>query len=91
MRPQKHPANWQHFPFPEKTSNSWPWYLPTVRKQLEKFDFSVIGDDDYVPQIADLIDKTLENFSVNVTDAHVCIDRRLALKKNFAIDKGLIE
>jgi Tfp pilus assembly PilM family ATPase len=57
----------------------------------KKFDFSVIGDDDYVPQIADLIDKTLETFSVDVMDARVCIDRRLALKKNFAIDKGLTD
>ncbi len=57
----------------------------------KKFDLSVIGDDDYVPQIADLIDKTLETFSVSDSHARVSIDRRLALKKNFAIDKGLTD
>lgn len=67
--------------------------ITNVAKTLlpKKFDFSVIGDHDYVPQIADLIDKTLENFSTNVSGARVCIDRRLALKKNFAIDKGLTD
>lgn len=57
----------------------------------KKFDFSVIGDFEYVPQIADLIDKTLEHFSGDASDARVCIDRRLALKRNFAIDKGLTD
>ncbi len=57
----------------------------------KKFDFSVIGDYEFVPQIADLIDKTLEHFSSSVSAARVCIDRRLALKKNFAIDKGLTD
>jgi len=57
----------------------------------KKFDFSIIGDHDYVPQIAGLIDATLENFSTSLASARVCIDRRLALRKNFAVDKGLTD
>lgn len=61
-----------------------------VQTPLPKsFDFSIIGDQEFVPRIADLIDKTVDNFSSDISNTRVCIDRRLALKKNFAIDKGL--
>jgi len=61
-----------------------------VQSTLPKtFDVSIIGDHEYVPQISELIDKALDNFSSSIASASVCIDRRLALKKNFAIDKGL--
>ncbi|MBN1560062.1 pilus assembly protein PilM [candidate division KSB1 bacterium] len=53
------------------------------------FDFAVIGDDEYVPQIATLLDKSLDNFSSAISNARVCIDRRLALKKTIPLDKGL--
>lgn len=55
------------------------------------FDFSVISDYTYVPQIADVLDKALENFGKNISRARVALDRRMALKKSFAIDKGLSE
>ncbi len=72
--------------------NETPTITNVARASLPKnFDFSIIGDQDYVPQIADLIDKTLENFSGNITSARVCLDRRLALKKNFAVDQGLTD
>jgi Tfp pilus assembly PilM family ATPase len=53
------------------------------------FDFAIVGDHDYVPQVSNLLDKTLENFSATISSARVCVDRRLALKKFIPVDKGL--
>ena len=55
----------------------------------KSFDFSIIGDENLIPQFSSLIDKALENFSDKISTARVCIDRRLALKKTFAADKNL--
>lgn len=55
----------------------------------KSFDFTIIGDQEYIPQISHLIDTSLDNFNKSISKASVCIDRRLALKKHFAIDKDL--
>ncbi|MBN1479831.1 hypothetical protein EH223_18150 [candidate division KSB1 bacterium] len=57
----------------------------------KSFDFTIIGDQEYIPQISKLIDSSLDNFSKAISGANVCIDRRLALKKHFAVDKGLAD
>ncbi|MBN1466060.1 pilus assembly protein PilM [candidate division KSB1 bacterium] len=53
------------------------------------FDFTVIGDHDYVPQMSALLDSSLDNFSGIISSARLCIDRRFALKKTVPVDKGL--
>ncbi len=55
------------------------------------FDYAVIGDEKLIPRFSELLDKSLENFNEKVDSALVCIDRRLALKKTFAVDKNLSE
>lgn len=59
--------------------------LPTT------FDYSTIGDVKLVPQFSDAIDKACESFNPKAKSARLCIDRRLAIKKTFAVDKGLSE
>ena len=57
----------------------------------QMFDFSIIGDENIVPQFSSLIDKALENFNDKISSARICVDRRLAIKKTFAADKNLSE
>ncbi len=62
----------------------------TVQELLQKpFEFAVVGDEQLVPEISSLIDKAAESFHEHASEARVCIDRRLALKKTFAVDKRL--
>lgn len=55
------------------------------------FDFSAIGNQKRIPQFADVIDKSLENFSSNIKSAKVAIDRKFAIKKTFLVDKGFLK
>lgn len=57
----------------------------------EPFDYTTIGDPDLIPQYAHAIDKSLENFNSAIQAAPLCLDRKLAIKKTFAVDKGLSE
>jgi len=52
-------------------------------------DFNVLGNSDQIPQFADVIDKTLDNLHSDVQTARVAVDRKLAIKKTFAVDKDL--
>ena len=53
------------------------------------FDYSTIGDSNLIPQFANVIDKSLENFNSSIQSAKLCFDRKLTIKKTFAVDKGL--
>ncbi len=55
------------------------------------FDLTIIGDEKLIPRFSELLNNSLENFTDGVDSAGVCIDRRLALKKTFAVDKNLSE
>ncbi|MDZ7369982.1 MAG: pilus assembly protein PilM [candidate division KSB1 bacterium] len=55
------------------------------------FDFTTIGDSKFIPRFAEIIDKACETFSQKAKSAFVSIDRRLTIKKTFAVDKKLTD
>jgi len=57
----------------------------------KSFDPLTIGDVKSIPLISDTIDKACEHLNPQIKTAKICIDRKLALKKTFAVDKGLLE
>jgi len=53
------------------------------------FDYSILGDESKIPQFAEIIDKTLDSLHSDVKSAKIAIDRKVAMKKTFAVDKNL--
>ncbi len=56
-----------------------------------QFDFTTIGDPGMISRFSETIDQACTGFDPQHRQARLCIDRRLVIKKTFAVDKDMAE